>query len=88
MRALMVAVVVAVGLVAWSAWRIEATVARVRQVEQEIRKMQPLVSRWREADGTEHTVSTPQREGESDADYIARHGARVKAMKALFPPAP
>jgi hypothetical protein len=50
--------------------------------------MQPLVSRWREADGTEHTVSTPQREGESDADYIARHGARVKAMKALFPPAP
>lgn len=87
MRALTVAAVAAVGLVAWSAWRIEATVTRVREFAEELDQMQTLVTRWRDAKGVEHSVNTPHKEGESAEEHAARHAAAVAALQALYPPA-
>jgi hypothetical protein len=87
MRALTVAAVAAVGLVAWSAWRIEATATRVREFAEELDQMQTLVTRWRDAKGVEHTVNTPRQEGESADEHAARHAAAVAALQAIYPPA-
>ena len=88
MRVLTAAVVVAVGLVAWSAWRIEATATRVREFAQEIEQMQTLVTRWRDAKGVEHSVNTPRQTGETAEAHATRHQEAVAALQALFPPAP
>jgi hypothetical protein len=87
MRALTVAVVAAVGLVAWSAWRIEVTATRVREFAEELDQMQTLVTRWRDAKGVEHSVNTPRQEGESAEEHAARHAAAVAALQAIYPPA-
>ncbi len=84
----MVAVVVAVGLVAWSAWRIEATVTRVREFAEELDQMQQVyVTNWRDAKGVPHSVTTPRQQGETAAAHASRHQESVEALQALYPPA-
>lgn len=46
-----------------------------------------LTASWIDADNITHTVHTVQDDGESLADFIARHKAAVAALKAEYPPA-
>lgn len=49
-------------------------------------KMQELVTTWTDASGTTHTVTTKQRQGESDTAFRERHNATVVAQQEVFPP--
>jgi hypothetical protein len=82
-----VAVVAAVGLVAWSAWRIEVTATRVREFAEELDQMQTYVTNWRDAKGVPHSVTTPRQQGETAAAHAARHQESVEALQAIYPPA-
>jgi hypothetical protein len=45
----------------------------------------PITTTWTAADGP-HTVSTERNQGESTADWIARHFAAVSAAMERHPP--
>lgn len=68
----------------WMVYRVETTAQEVLRIKEQI--MQTMVTRWRDADGVEHSVSTPREPNESAEAQAARHKEAVKALQALFPP--
>lgn len=46
-----------------------------------------LTAVWKDASGVTHTVTSVQQDGETDADFLARHNAAVAAQVAQYPPA-
>ena len=70
---------------AWMVYRVETTAQEVLRIKEQI--MQTMVTRWRDAENVEHSVSTPRQPNESAEAQAARHDEAVKALKALYPPA-
>jgi len=48
----------------------------------------PMTSTWTSAGPTQQSLTTIQKDGESDADYLARHAARLATAQKLWPPIP
>jgi hypothetical protein len=86
-RFLIAVLVAAMGMLAWTAWRVETTVNEVHEYIKELDQMQTYVTNWRDAKGVPHSVTTPRQQGETAAAHAARHQESVEALQALYPPA-
>lgn len=53
----------------------------------EIRSMQTLTTKWKDASGNSHEVVTTRINGESVEDFVARHQEAVQEAQEAFPPA-
>lgn len=70
----------------WMVYRVETTAQEVLRIKEQI--MQTMVTRWRDAQGLEQSVTTPRAPNETAEAQAARHDEAVKALKALYPPVP
>lgn len=58
----------------------------IQTLGERLRAVDPLIAKWNDKDGIEHTVKTDWRVGETAAEQASRHAARVEALKAIYPP--
>lgn len=86
MRWLGVAFVVALAAMGWAHYRVQRIQGHIEQIKELL--MQSITTEWTDAKGVKHTVTTPRNEGESRAEWLARHNEAVADAQAIFPPAP
>lgn len=72
--------------VGWAQYRVRDIQAKVEQIKELL--MQSITTEWTTAKGVKHSVTTPRAEGESRAEWLARHNEAVAEAQAIFPPAP
>ncbi len=86
MRWLSVALVVALAAMGWAHYRVQRVQTHIERIKELL--MQSITTEWKDANGNNHSVTTPRNENESREDWYARHAEAVAAAQAIWPPAP
>lgn len=84
---ILISVLGAASVIALMTWNTTKQLHSLVLYRLEMKQMQVHETSWRDANNLTHTVRTEREDGESDADFAARHRDAVEALKDLYPPA-